>query len=109
MNKYWRAIGGALTIGAVLTPGLTMRAQDAAALTDPIKSVELRLDGQCDEKNSRLWLSNNHDTKAVVATLRWSLAGGKRVITDSFQVAPLARIEVGCAARAEVAEARFVE
>lgn len=109
MNKYWRTVGRALAIGALLSPGLTMRAQDVAASVDPVKSVELRLDGQCDEKNSRLWLANNHDSKTIIATLRWSLAGGKRVITDSFQVAPMARIEVGCAARAEVAEARFVE
>lgn len=109
MKKHWRIVAGALSIGALLTPGLAMRAQDAAALADPVKSVELRLDGQCDEKNSRLWLSNNHDSKTIIATLRWSLAGGKRVITDSFQVAPMARIEVGCAARAEVAEARFAE
>lgn len=107
MRKNWRTIGGALLLGGLLAPGLAVRAQDA--VDDPVKSVELRLDGACDEKNSRLWLSNNHQTKSIVATLRWSLAGGKRVITESFQVAPAARREVGCAARAEVAEARFVE
>jgi len=108
MKQNWQTVGRTLLIGAMLLPSVPTRAQDAAA-TDPTKSVELRLDGQCDEKNSRLWLLNNHDSRPIVATLRWSLAGGKRVISDSFQVAPQARIEVGCAARAEIAEAHFAE
>jgi hypothetical protein len=76
---------------------------------DASKSVELRLEGSCDANNSRLWVLNNHTTKSVIATLRWSLANSKRVVNDQFQVAPSARLEVGCAAKADIVKAVFVE
>jgi hypothetical protein len=76
---------------------------------DASKSVELRLEGSCDANNSRLWLVNNHPTKSIVATLRWSLANSKRVVNDQFQVVPLAKLEIGCAAKADIVKAVFVE
>ena len=81
----------------------------ARAEEDASKSVELRLEGACDANNSRLWLVNNHATKSVVATLRWSLANSKRVVNDQFQVLPAARLEIGCAAKADIVKAVFVE
>jgi len=86
----------------LLTPPLR------AAEEDPTKSVELRLEGSCDAKNSRLWLVNNHAAKAIIATLRWNLSGSKRVITDQFQIAPASKLEIGCAAQADVVVATFV-
>ena len=76
---------------------------------DASKSVELRLEGVCDANNSKLWLINNHPTKSIVATLRWSLANSKRVINDQFQVVATGRLEIGCAAKADIVKAIFVE
>ena len=97
-------------IAIVLIAGLQAqapRAQDVPE--DASKNVELRLDGECDPKNSRLWLLNNHPTRSIIATLRWNLAGSKRIITDQFQVAPASKREIGCAAQADVVVAAFVE
>jgi hypothetical protein len=80
----------------------------AHAQEDPVKQLELRLDGQCDAANGRLWLVNNHASKAIIAQLSWSLANSKRVIKDQFQIAAQSKIEVGCAARAEITGAQFV-
>jgi len=74
---------------------------------DPAKSLELRLEGACDSDNSHLWLVNNHASKTIVATLRWSLANSKRVATDQFQVLPAAKLEIGCAAKADIVVAQF--
>jgi hypothetical protein len=79
-----------------------------AADDDSVKSVELRLEGACDANNSRLWLINNHPTKSIVATLRWSLANSKRVVTDQFQVVATAKLEIGCAAKADIVSAHYV-
>jgi hypothetical protein len=76
---------------------------------DASKSVELRLEGVCDANNSKLWLVNNHATRSVVATLRWSLANSKRVINDQFQVVAAGRLEIGCAAKADIVKAVFVD
>jgi hypothetical protein len=89
---------------ATLALSLTLMAH---AEDDAIKSVELRLEGQCDANNSRLWLVNNHATKTINATLRWSLANSKRVVTDQFQVTATARLEIGCAAKAEIVSATY--
>jgi hypothetical protein len=79
----------------------------AHAEDDPVKSLELRLEGPCDPNNSRLWLVNNHATKTIIATLRWSLANSKRVASDQFQVSASARLEIGCAAKADIVSAVF--
>ena len=76
---------------------------------DAAKSLTLILEGACDPKNSRLFVESKHATKTIVATLRWNLAGSKRVATDQFQVAPGARVEIGCAAQADVVSAQFAE
>jgi len=93
-----------------LLAGLCMAAGGAlAAEEDALKSVELKLEGQCDKANSRLWVVNNHATRAIIATLRWNLAGAKRIVTDQFQVLPSASLEIGCAAQADIVVARFAD
>lgn len=80
-----------------------------AADEDPVKSLTLLLEGACDPKNNRLFVESKHPSKTIVATLRWNLAGSKRVATDQFQVAPGARVEIGCAAQADIVSAQFVQ
>ena len=79
------------------------------AQEDPVKSLELRLEGQCDEANGRLWLINNHASKSIIAQLQWSLANSKRVIKEQFQISAQSKVEIGCAARADIAGAQFVQ
>ena len=94
---------------AVIAAILMSLTASVRAEEDASKSVELRLEGACDANNSRLWLVNNHTSKSVIATLRWSLANSKRVVNDQFQVLPAARLEIGCAAKADIVKAVFVE
>jgi hypothetical protein len=94
---------------AVIAAALMSQGMIAHADDDSVKSVELRLEGSCDANNSRLWLVNNHATKSIVATLRWSLANSKRVVTDQFQVMPAAKLEVGCAAKADIVKAVYAD
>ena len=95
-------------VAIALVAALPAHAPNAQAVEeDATKSVELRLEGECDPKNSRLWLLNNHPTRSIIATLRWNLAGSKRIITDQFQVNPASKREIGCAAQADVVVAAF--
>lgn len=70
--------------------------------------VTLKLEGACDAQNNRLWLSNTHTFKTVAATIRWRAAGGKD-LTDQFFPGPNSVREIGCAAEAELVEAKFAE
>lgn len=70
--------------------------------------VALKLEGACDDQNNRLWLSNTHTFKTVATTVRWRAAGGKD-LTDQFFPAPNSVREIGCAAEAELIEAKFAE
>ncbi len=74
----------------------------------PESFVSLRFDGTCDERNNRLWLSNTHTYKTIVARGRWRAAGGK-ALTEQFFPPPDSIREIGCAAEAEILEARFAE
>jgi hypothetical protein len=76
---------------------------------DPVKSLTLVLEGACDAKNSHLFVESKHATKTIVATLRWNLAGSKRVASDQCQVTPGSRVEIGCAAQADIVSAQFVQ
>jgi hypothetical protein len=78
-----------------------------AAEEDPAKNLALILDGACDPKNSKLFVESKHPTKTIVATLRWSLSGSKRVASDVFQIAPGTRVEIGCAAQADIVSAQY--
>jgi hypothetical protein len=70
--------------------------------------VATRFAGPCDDKNNRLWLDNKHSFKTIVITLRWRAAGGKN-LTDQFYPGPNSSREIGCAAEAEVLEAKFAD
>jgi len=70
--------------------------------------VATRFAGACDDKNNRLWLDNKHTFKTIVVTLRWRAAGGKN-LTDQFYPGPNSSREIGCAAEAEILEAKFAD
>jgi hypothetical protein len=96
-----------ITVVSMTAVGLLSSVGALAADEDPVKSIELRLEGACDTNNKRLWLYNNHATKPIVATLRWNLFGSKRIINDSFRVVAAGRLEIGCAAQADIVSAVF--
>jgi hypothetical protein len=81
----------------------TLQAADEETAT---AFVTLKLEGACDDKNNRLWLTNSHTFKTVATTVRWRAAGGKD-LTDQFYPAPNSVREIGCAAEAEIVEASF--
>jgi hypothetical protein len=85
------------------TPGIRA-ADDAPAAT----FVSLKLEGACDAQNNRLWLTNTHTFKTVATTVRWRAAGGKD-LTDQFFPGPNSVREIGCAAEAEIVEAKFAD
>ena len=79
-------------------------AEQAAAST----FVTLKLEGACDAQNNRLWLTNTHTFKTVATTVRWRAAGGKD-LTDQFFPGPNSVREIGCAAEADIVEAKFAD
>ena len=83
----------------------TLQAADEPAAAS---FVTLKLEGPCDDKNNRLWLTNSHTFKTVATTIRWRAAGGKD-LTDQFYPGPNSVREIGCAAEAEILEAKFAE
>ena len=114
-DMHGRASGGVIVskatqIAAVLVAlaaaGATgLHAADEAA---PSSFVSLKLEGKCDDQNNRLWLTNSHTFKTVATTVRWKAAGGKD-LTDQFFPGPNSVREIGCAAEAEILEAKFSE
>jgi hypothetical protein len=90
---------------AILSIGAASRAAEEAA---PNTFVTLKFEGACDGQNNRLWLANTHTFKTVVAKVRWRAAGGKD-LTEDFFPAPNTVREIGCAAEAEIIEAKFAE
>ena len=97
----------AVLLGALLATASIVPLQAFADDDDPVKNLELKLEGECDSANSHLFVINKHSSKTIIATLRWNLAGSKRIITDKFQVVAAARVEVGCAAQADIVGAVF--
>lgn len=81
-----------------------------AAAEEPAAAsfVAVRFEGACDDKNNRLWLENKHTYKTVVTTLRWRAAGGKDR-SEQFYPPPNSTREIGCAAEAEILEAKYAE
>ena len=104
--KFSATVAIALGSFAVLASGL--KVADAAEDPPAASFVATRFAGPCDDKNSRLWLDNKHTFKTVVATLRWRAAGGK-VLTEQFFPGPNSSREIGCAAEAEIIEAKYAE
>ena len=81
---------------------------EAAEQAAPTTFVSLKLEGACDAQNNRLWLTNTHTFKTVATTVRWRAAGGKD-LTDQFFPGPNSVREIGCAAEAEIVEAKFAD
>lgn len=97
-------VSTALAIAA-LSIGVTSRAADEEVASS---FVALKFEGACDDQNNRLWLSNSHTFKTVVAKVRWRAAGGKDLEEDFFP-GPNSVREIGCAAEAEIVESKFAE
>lgn len=102
-------MGKAAQIAAVIAVAMaaTMAIQ-AAEEASASSFVSLKLEGQCDAQNNRLWLVNSHTFKTIATTVRWRAAGGKD-LTDQFFPAPNSIREIGCAAEAEIIEAKFAD
>ena len=100
-----KSIVAAVLALATLSVGIIVRAADEAA---PNTFVALKFEGACDGQNNRLWLSNTHTFKTVVTKVRWKAAGGKD-LTEDFYPPPNTVREIGCAAEAEILEAKFAE
>lgn len=92
----------------VLVGGTGPAATRAADEPLPTNFVALKFEGTCDDSNNRLWLTNTHTYKTVAATVRWRAAGGKN-LTDQFFPAPNSIREIGCAAEAEIVDAKFAD
>lgn len=110
MHREDLSVGKATQIAAVLvllTMAVSLRlqaAEESAAST----FVSLKLEGACDAQNNRLWLTNSHTFKTIATTVKWRAAGGK-VLTDQFYPGPNSVREIGCAAEAEIVEAKFAD
>lgn len=70
--------------------------------------VALKLEGDCDAQNKRLWLANAHTFRTVMVTVRWRAAGGKD-LTEQFYPGPNSIREIGCAAEAEILSSAFAD
>ena len=96
-------------LGVVAAAFLTLAPISYGAEEEAAKNLTLILEGACDPKNSRLFVESKHASRTIIATLRWNLSGSKRVATDQFQVAPNARVEIGCAAQADIVSAVYAQ
>jgi hypothetical protein len=96
-----------IAVVAVLATAGTL-ISEAAEQAAPNTFVSLKLEGACDAQNNRLWLTNTHTFKTVATTVRWRAAGGKD-LQDQFYPGPNSVREIGCAAEAEIVEAKFAD
>lgn len=103
-----RSIQIASALLMLATLGAGPGAIRAAEEPTPASFVALKFDGACDGQNNRLWLSNTHTFKTIAITVRWRAAGGKDLV-DQFYPLPNSVREIGCAADAEVVEAKFAD
>jgi hypothetical protein len=102
VSKAAQIAAGILVLATAGATGLQ------AAEEAPSTFVSLKLEGACDAQNNRLWLTNAHTFKTVATIVRWRAAGGKD-LTDQFYSGPNSVREIGCAAEAEIIEAKFAE
>jgi hypothetical protein len=102
---------GSVMIALCATAGMLFATPDRARAADEESAsafASTRFSEPCDGKNNHLWLDNKHTFKTIVVTLRWHAAGGK-VLSDQFFPGPNSSREIGCAAEAEIVEAKFAE
>ena len=101
-----REIAAVCCLGMVAIIGTgTIHATESAEASS---FVTLRSEGACDASNTRLWLVNDHTFKTIATTVRWRAAGGKD-LSEEFFVSPQTIKEIGCAADAEIVEAKFAD
>ncbi|HEY4367572.1 MAG TPA: hypothetical protein VGN07_10115 [Steroidobacteraceae bacterium] len=95
---------------AMVVTILMARPADIRAADEPTAAsfMALNFDGACDSNNNRLWLINSHTFKTIATTVRWRAAGGKN-LTEQFFPGPNSKREIGCAAQAEIIEAKFAD
>jgi hypothetical protein len=106
-----RTVSRSVRIAVVLVLGVVTTgpaATRAAEEPQPATYVALKFEGTCDENNNRLWLTNTHTFKTVSTKVRWRAAGGKN-LTEEFFPGPNSIREIGCAAEAEILEAKFAD
>ena len=103
-------MGKATQIAAIFAFGVVATVATVAvqaAEDAPASSfVTLKLEGSCDAQNTRLWLVNSHTFKTIATTVRWRAAGGKD-LSEQFFPGPNSVREIGCAAEAEILDAKF--
>lgn len=113
MHRRIRFVGRTKKIAAVcafvvLATGATTIAVEAAEDAPASSFVSLKLEGACDEQNTRLWLINSHTFKTIATTVRWRAAGG-RDLSEQFFPGPNSVREIGCAAEGEILDAKFAD
>jgi hypothetical protein len=105
MARTWEsAVACCLGIVAIVGTGTIRAAENAEASS----FVTIKFDSACDARNSQLWLVNDHTFKTIAATVRWRADGGKD-LSEEFFVSPQTIREIGCAAEAEILEAKFAD
>lgn len=106
MAKSWETAAiCCLGTVAIIGTGTTWATENAEASS----FVTISFDGgACDERNTRVWLVNDHTFKTIATTVRWRAAGGKD-LSEEFFVSPQTIKEIGCAAEAEILEAKFAD
>jgi hypothetical protein len=97
-------IAAAILVLIIAVPIHSQAAEEPAAGT----FVSLKLEGDCDTQNKRLWVANTHTFKTIAVTVRWRAAGGK-ALTDQIFAGPNSVREIGCAAEAEILETKFAD
>lgn len=105
VSRSMQIASAVLVLAAVMTGPADTRAAEEPG---PATFVTLKFEGTCDQNNNRLWLTNSHTFKTIATTVRWRAAGGKN-LTDQFFPPPNTIREIGCAAEAEITEAKFAE
>lgn len=101
-------IAAIIALCGMATVATITRVQAADEAAPASSYVTLKLEGACDEQNTRLWLVNSHTFKTVVTTVRWRAAGGKD-LSEQFFPGPNSVREIGCAAEGEILEAKFAD
>lgn len=90
-------------IGAYSTHAADDAASSAQTATE---YVDVSFERDCDVNNKLLVLSNRHDFKTIVVTIRWSAWKGETLTQDVFAT-PRTVTELGCAATGEILRAAF--
>lgn len=104
-------VGKATQIAVMCTAGVMALMSLTGRAAEPSEAsafVSLKLEGDCDAQNKRLWLTNTHTFRTVMVTVRWRAAGGKD-LTEQFYPGPNSIREIGCAAEAEILSSAFAD